>query len=172
MERYHDGLRGEFADTTLRNNFNGTFTFGGNAQGLSSLQQYQQTLRGLAGPSQFTLTSGLPNLSATQYDAGLFIGDDFRLRPNLTIGYGLRYERQTNLTDGTNIAPRLAIAWAPKAKSKSVFRIATGLFYDRFSLGNTLNAACYNGIIQQQYVIANPDFFPRLPTPSQLAAAN
>lgn len=167
-------LRSEFADTTVRNNFNGTFTFGGNAQGLTSIEQYRQALRGTGNATQFTLTSGQPNLNASQVDAGLFVGDDLRLRPNLTIGYGLRYERQTNLGDSTNLAPRFAIAWAPggsKAKSKSAFRAATGLFYDRFGLGNTINAARYNGVVQQQYVITDPGFFPRLPTSAQLAAA-
>jgi hypothetical protein len=37
------------------------------------------------------------------------------------------------------------------------------MFYDRFSLGNTLTAQRYNGIVQQQYVIASPDFFPAVP---------
>ncbi|MBY0503527.1 MAG: carboxypeptidase regulatory-like domain-containing protein [Bryobacteraceae bacterium] len=175
--RFGTRLRGEFADTLVRTNFNGTFTFGGNALGLSSIEQYRRTLAGLpgGGATQFTLTAGQPSLSANQVDVGLFLGDDFRLRQNLTLGYGLRYERQSNLSDGTNLAPRLALAWAPggggKTKAKSVLRVATGLFYDRFGLANTLNAARYNGVVQQQYVISNPDFFPSLPTPTQLAAA-
>ncbi len=166
-------LRGEFADTTTLTNFNGTFTFGGTSGGVSSIEQYRRTLLGLAGggPTQFTLNAGQPGLKATQVDAGLFVGDDWRARPNLTVSYGLRYERQTNLSDGSNVAPRFAVAWAPGKSKKSVFRAATGVFYDRFGLANTLNAERYNGVVQQQYVIANPDFFPRLPTSAQLAAA-
>lgn len=174
--RFGVRLRGELVDTTTLTNFNGTFTFGGTSLGVSSIEQYRRTLLGLVGggPTQFTLNAGQPGLSATQVDAGLFVGDDWRARPNLTVSYGLRYERQTNLSDGSNLAPRFAVAWAPgsgKAKPKSVFRAATGIFYDRFNLANTLNADRYNGLVQQQYVIANPDFFPRLPTPAQLAAA-
>ena len=163
--RFGIRLRGESAGTRVFNNFNGTFTFGGP----SSIEQYRR-----ATPTQFTLNAGQPALSATQIDAGLFIGDDWRIRPNLTLGYGLRYETQTNLGDPTNFAPRIALAWAPgrtKSKPKSVLRAATGIFYDRFGLNNTLNANRYNGILQQQYVIANPSFYPSLPTPAQLAAA-
>lgn len=173
--RFGIRLRGEFADTNTVNNFNGTFTFGGSAAGLTSIEQYRRTLLGLAGgrPTQFTLTAGLAGLQANQIDAGLFAGDDWRVRPNLTVSYGIRYERQSNLSDSTNVAPRLALAWAPgksKAKTKGVFRAATGFFYDRLGLGNTINAERYNGVVQQQYVIANPDFFPRLPTAGQLEA--
>jgi hypothetical protein len=43
------------------------------------------------------------------------------------------------------------------------------MFYDRFGLGNTLTALRYNGIIQQQYIIANPDFFPAVPAVASLS---
>lgn len=174
--RFGVRLRGEVSETVVRNNFNGTFTFGGTASGLTSIEQYRRTLLGAPGgiPTQFTLTAGAPNLNANQVDAGLFVGDDWRVRPNFTLSYGLRYERQTHLSDGSNFAPRLAVAWAPgksKTASKGVLRAASGLFYDRFALANTINAERYNGLTQQQYVIANPSFFPNLPAPEQLASA-
>ena len=43
------------------------------------------------------------------------------------------------------------------------------MFYDRFTLANTLAAERYNGIVQQQYVVANPDFFPIPPPVPSLA---
>ena len=43
------------------------------------------------------------------------------------------------------------------------------MFYDRFSLANTLAASRFNGVVQQQYVIANPDFYPALPTISSIS---
>ncbi len=42
------------------------------------------------------------------------------------------------------------------------------MFYDRFSLGNILTAERYNGLVQQQYVITDPDFFPVVPPISSL----
>src|SRR4029077_1313518 len=95
---------------------------------------------------------------------------------NLTLSYGLRYEIQTNIHDWRDFAPRLALAWAPggqstKSAPKSVIRAGFGMFYDRFSLANTITALRYNGIVQQQYVITNPDFFPTVPPISSLPAA-
>jgi hypothetical protein len=43
------------------------------------------------------------------------------------------------------------------------------MFYQRFALANTLTARQYNGSVQQQYVIANPDFFPLVPGAAALA---
>jgi hypothetical protein len=45
------------------------------------------------------------------------------------------------------------------------------MFYDRFNLTNTLTALRYNGILQQQFIITNPDFFPAVPIPSSLSSS-
>jgi hypothetical protein len=109
-----------------------------------------------------------------QIDAGIFAGDDWRMRPNLTLSLGIRYETQTNIHDWRDFAPRLAVAWAPggggkSGRAKTVLRAGFGMFYDRFALANTLTAHRYNGIVQQQYVENVPDFFPNLPSPASLA---
>src|SRR5262249_37585028 len=44
-----------------------------------------------------------------------------------------------------------------------------GVFYDRFGLSNTLTALRYNGVVQRQYVVSNPDFFPTIPALPSLA---
>jgi hypothetical protein len=51
-----------------------------------------------------------------------------------------------------------------------VVRAGFGIFYDRFALANTINARRYNGIVQQQYVVTNPDFFPIVPSIPVIAA--
>jgi hypothetical protein len=154
---------------------------------ITSIERYRRTLvfqqlglppaqiRALGGgATQFSLSTGMPELTVHQMDAGIFAGDDWRMRPNLTLSLGLRYETQTNIHDWHDFAPRLAMAWAPGsgangARAKTVLRAGFGMFYDRFALANTLAAHRYNGIVQQQYVENLPDFFPNLPSAASLA---
>jgi hypothetical protein len=125
------------------------------------------------GATQFSINAGEPRISASQVDVGAFAGDDWKVRPNFTLSLGVRYETQTNIHDWRDFAPRIGLAWAPGAKSgksrpKSVIRAGFGMFYDRFGLGSTLTAQRYNGVVQQQYLIANPDFYPNVAAVSSL----
>jgi hypothetical protein len=149
---------------------------------ITSLEQYRRTLlfQGLGysasqiralggGATLFSIGAGNPRLSAGQLDIGAFAGDDWRIRPNLTLSLGLRYETQSNISDWRDFAPRVAVAWAPGGRGKNtggktVLRAGFGVFYDRFLLTNTLSAERYNGITQRQYIVANPDSFPAVPS--------
>ena len=124
-------------------------------QPITSIEQYQRTLlfqqlgysptqiRALGGgATQFSIIAGNPFLSAGQVDAGLFVGDDWRVRHNVTLSLGLRYETQSNIHDWRDIAPRFGFAWAPGADHislhpKTVFRGGFGIFYSRFDIANT-----------------------------------
>ncbi|HEV2834201.1 MAG TPA: carboxypeptidase regulatory-like domain-containing protein, partial [Pyrinomonadaceae bacterium] len=150
-------------DDTNESNFGGTWSFTGGF-GLTSIQRYQLTLRlqeqGLTpeeiraaggGAAAFSINSGNPFADVSQTDYGVFIQDDWRVRPNITFSYGLRYETQTNAHSKYDFAPRLALAWSPGAANsarppKMVIRIGTGFFYNRFNEGNTLVANRYNGV--------------------------
>lgn len=156
---------------------------------LSSIERYRRTLllqrlgmtaaqiRPLGGgATQFSINAGIPGLVVHQMDMGVFAGDDWRVRPNITVSLGLRYETQTNIHDWRDFAPRIAIAWAPAGNSKSprpktVLRAGFGAFYDRFGLANTLTAQRYNGIVQQQYVITGAEFFPNIPPVASLTGS-
>src|ERR1019366_8732609 len=124
---------------------------------ISSIERYRRTLlfqqagytpaqiRALGGgATQFTMSAGVAELAVQQWDMGVFAGDEWRVRPNLTVNLGLRYEAQTNMHDWRDVAPRLAFAWAPGAggqkRAKTVLRAGFGIFYDRFGLANTLAA--------------------------------
>lgn len=153
---------------------------------ISSIESYRRTLLfqqlGLSaaqirqlggGASQFSISSGNPLVSGSQFDLGAFVGDDWKVRPNLSLNLGLRYETQTNIHDWRDFAPRIGVAWAPGTASgkpgrNGVLRAGFGIFYDRFPLANTLAAERFNGILQQQYLIANPDFFPAVPSIASL----
>ncbi len=168
-------------------NFNGTYTFSQPVQPASgpyclagvtnptSLDLYQQTEIELAqgvpieqllaegcGPTQFTLSSGIPLQTVRQLDLGVFVQDDWRLRNNLTISTGFRYETQNNIPDHFDPAPRFAVAWAPGGgntsrggSSKTVIRAGWGMFYDRFPNTNVLNALRFNGYTQTNYTVNN-----------------
>ena len=128
------------------------------------------------GASQFSINAGTPALSVNQEEVGAFVGDEWRLKRNLTINLGLRYEGQTNITDWTDFAPRLGLAWAPGggksgSNAKTVIRSGFGLFYQRFDIANFLTLERFNGETQQQYVVTNPDFFPTIPPVSSLTSA-
>ena len=162
-------LRASTIDDLSPANYNGTFVFGGDAN-TTSIEQYRRTLLHLpgSGPTQFTINAGIPFISGSQWDVGLFAGDEWRARPNLTFSLGLRYEAQTNIRDHADFAPRVGVAWAPRASGKNarpkmVLRAGFGIFYDRFSLQNSLTAQRFNGVLQQQYVVTQPDFFPAVP---------
>ena len=116
------------------------------------------------GASQFTLTAGIPLAAVRQTDTGLFLQDDWRIRPRLTLTAGLRYEVQTNIGDRRNIAPRIGIAWAPGkgsgTRSAGVFRAGFGMFYERVGADLTLNAQRQDGVRQRQYVVSESGFLP------------
>jgi hypothetical protein len=87
----------------------------------------------------------------------LYVGDAWKLRPNFTLTYGLRYVRDSGRTDSDlaaipaleqfdnqyysslgnrvrqpnlNFAPQVGIAWDPSNKGKTVLRGGIGLFYE------------------------------------------
>jgi hypothetical protein len=140
--------------------FNGNYIY-------SSLAAYASKT-----PSEFDVTAGKASSSVGLFDAGVFYQDDFKLRPNLTLSYGLRYEAQNDISDHNDWAPRLSFAWAPKGggstPAKTVIRAGVGWFYDRFSSAYVLDAARQNGVNQQEYVVKNPSFYQNAPSASAL----
>src|ERR1043166_5470323 len=160
---------------------------------ITSIERYRRTLffqqQGLTpsqvralggGPTQFSISAGNPEADVTYADFDPFIQDDWRLRPNLTISAGLRYEVQNNIHSNLNFAPRLAFAWSPAAdprNQKTVVRGGFGIFYSRFGQNLTLQATRFNGANQQQFVVtsATPggqsalDLFPNVPTLADLS---
>jgi hypothetical protein len=175
-------IRGTIENGFSTSNYNGTYTF-------NSINAYAITERGLAqgltmgqiqaqggGPSQYSVTGGIPLANVVQVDVEPFVQDDWRIAPNFTLSTGLRYETQTNIRDNSAWAPRIGLAWGlgksgRRANApKTVLRAGFGVFYDRFSEGQTLIVHRQNGIVQQQFLVPFPNFFPVAPPVSQLLA--
>ncbi|MEJ7619005.1 MAG: carboxypeptidase regulatory-like domain-containing protein [Pyrinomonadaceae bacterium] len=208
-------VRGINLNDSSVNNFGGTYTFtGGRAVPLdadnqpivgadpvtiTSIERYRRTLlfqqRGLSaaeiralggGAAQFSISGGDPESKISQVDFGGFVQDDWRVRPDLTLSGGLRYETQSNIDSKFNFAPRIGLAWSPGVKSGGapaggaagfgqpqnlVIRAGFGIFYDRFSENYTLQATRFNGLAQQLFfvregAVGNPilDLYPNVPT--------
>lgn len=196
-------FRNSAIESTSNSNFWGTYTFlggagpqldsdiqpvGGTSVQLDALEVYRRTLlfqkAGLTdaqirllggGAYQFTIDGGIATTPVSQFDVGLYLNDDWRIRPNLTLSYGLRYEAQTNIGDHGDLAPRLGVAWGMDGKgnrgAKTVMRAGFGTFYDRVASSLTLQARRYDGHTQQSYVVFNPSFFPTVPSLTSLAGA-
>jgi hypothetical protein len=135
-----------------------------------SLQYAEQQLAsgGIPYATQLRYTTGLPTAAVTTVDAGPYFQDDWRIRSNITLSLGLRFETQNYIHDHADWAPRLGFAWGvggSSAPPKVVIRGGAGIFYDRFGSGNILQAERLNGITQQQFVINNPTCFPGLDQP-------
>ena len=116
-----------------------------------------------ATASQLSIVTGVPNFSLTTYDAGLYVQDDWRVRPNITLSAGLRFETQNYIHDHGDWAPRVGFAWGVGGRSaapKVVIRGGFGIFYDRFQSDQILQAERVNGVVQQQYVFVNPTCYP------------
>ena len=62
---------------------------------------------------------------------GIFVQDEWRLKPNFTVSYGLRYERESIIRDTNNWGPRFALAYDPFKSGKTVIRVGAGIFYNR-----------------------------------------
>ncbi len=126
-----------------------------------------------SGPTQFLIATGEPLSVVNMLDVGLFAQDDWKLRPNVTLSLGLRWESQNGIPDHSDFAPRLGIAWGlNKGKggaAKTVVRAGGGIFYDRFPESLILQAERLNGTTQQEYLVPSPDFFPMIPSISSLA---
>ena len=98
-----------------------------------------------------------------QADVGVFFGDDWRMRPNLTLSFGLRYETQTNIHDWQISRPAWGRMGAGRQRPRRGENRATRrVRHVLRSLRSGEHADCarYDGIVQQQYVVTNPDFLP------------
>lgn len=171
-------LRGITMDESTNANFNGEFIFSSvdPTDPLSALRVYQNALQGLCSgtfdanncPSQFMLSVGANNVNVGWMDVGLYAEDEWRVKPNFSLTYGLRFESQNQINDHADWAPRIGVAWGVggdgKAAPKTVLRGGFGIFYDRFGYNLIEQSNLLNGVTQQKAVVENPNFFSTSPS--------
>jgi hypothetical protein len=127
-------------------NYLGTYTF-------ESLDAF---LAGL--PRSFTRRIGNPEVRFTNVQGGVYFQDDARIRRNLTLSAGVRYELQTHVEDTNNLAPRVGVTWAPFASGRTTLRSSWGLFFDWLPTNTYEQTLRVDGLRQQELDIVNPAY--------------
>jgi hypothetical protein len=107
--------------------------------------------------TQFQQAFGQQSVLQSNPNLGLFVQDEWRLRSDLTVNGGLRYDVQwlPSLvhTDLNNVSPRAGIAYAPGG-GKTVYRASGGVYFDRIPLRATSNAIQRDGTVYKTAVLS------------------
>jgi hypothetical protein len=109
-------------------------------------------------PTLYTQRIGDPTVRYRQYQFGWYVQDDYRVRKNLTISYGVRHEVQNHLDGKFNLAPRFGFVWSPKKSGSITLRGGAGLFYDWFTAQTYEQTLRVDGQRQRDLVVTNPGF--------------
>jgi hypothetical protein len=117
----------------------------------------------LARPFAAVLQRGDPRIIFTEKNLGGFFQSEWQMRPDLSVAAGFRYDWQNYFGDRNNIAPRLAIAFAPDKARKWVIRTGAGFFYERSGPGPVWDILRFNGRQLSRYVLSVADIPPNLP---------
>lgn len=116
-------------------------------------------------PFAAVLQRGDPRTIFIEKNVGGFFQDEWQVRPGLSVAGGVRYDWQNYFGDGNNIAPRLAVAWAPGKARKTIVRSGAGFFFDRSGPAPIWDILRYNGVQLRRYVVSgaippDPSQFP------------
>lgn len=110
-------------------------------------------------PYEYIITLGVPDDVETHTNGAVYVEDTWKLRDNLTLNLGLRWEVDTTTEIGNQLvagynqriesqygggpvafkinpdlhdfSPRLGLVWAPTADRKTTLRVGAGTFYDQ-----------------------------------------
>jgi hypothetical protein len=132
-------------------NYLGTYTF-------ANLQSYEANQ-----PVNYSRRIGDPNISYNNVQGGLYVQDDIRVRKNLTMTPGVRYELQTHVHNYSNIGPRFGVTWAPSASGQTTLRGSAGIFYDWLPTSTYDQVVRVDGTHQQEVNVIDPSY-PELTT--------
>jgi hypothetical protein len=138
-------------------------------------ESMNSTLATQCQASQYSSTLYIqPMVRELWTDAGVYVGDDWRIRPQLTLSYGMRLETQSDISDHADYAPRIGMAWGlgrGKSAPKTVLRVGSGIFYDRFTQDLIMQAERMNGVLTQPQITTYPSALLSSAPPVPLATS-
>ncbi len=102
----------------------------------------------LADVQSFTQSFGNANYNVREYLYSVFAQDNYRVRRDLTLNLGVRYERQTFTDDKNNFAPRVGFAYNFLNDARTILRGSYGIYYSelRANLGAQFNIGGPTGV--------------------------
>jgi hypothetical protein len=115
-----------------------------------------------SGVNYITLEGGLTpqdNLVNVHdnYD-GLFVQDDWKLKKNITVNAGLRWDYDSRFPNKADFSPRIGVAWA--VNPKTVISASFGVFYDQFRAGVARDIPGFGGAnIESEAMLSFPRLF-------------
>jgi hypothetical protein len=132
----------------------GTFTFSTTNVTRNTLPFPQLTINDVQNYQQ-PLFLGVDSYKLSQWLLTGFVQDDWKVRSDLTINLGLRYDRQT-LTDAKkNFAPRIGFGWNPGGDARTAIRGGYGMYYTQIRT-NLVAGYLLNGLNGVTTYTANP----------------
>jgi carboxypeptidase family protein/TonB-dependent receptor-like protein len=143
--RFGGRIHPQFISTTDATNFGGTFEF-------SDLDRFT------AGrPFAFRVNQGTPQIAYGDHIAEGFFQDELKLRRDLSIMGGARYDYESRVNDYNNIAPRVAFAFAPGKQTLNL-RGGFGVFYERLGEKGIEPVLLYDGARTRSLLITDPSY--------------
>jgi len=133
--------------------------------------------------SSFTQEFGNRVIDTTLPTLGVYAQDQYRIRPNLTLYYGLRYEKnfipqppsqfvnsaypQTGIIpqDNKDFAPRVGLAWSLN-QNRTVIRSGYGIYYSRYDTALIQTLFSSNNNYTQSYTLSPGSPLPGVTYPS------
>jgi hypothetical protein len=98
----------------------------------------QAYLGNIANVKSYTQSYGNASYTVDDWLWSMFVQDDWKLLPNLTVNLGLRYERQTFTDSNKDFAPRAGFAYNMNG---TVFRGSFGIYYSQIVDNSEANYA-------------------------------